>query len=172
MHSFPQFTRSTLWGEFAWVGAIIFEGNFLVRWQFSSGQLSGGGRGGSYPRGKLSRGQLSGGQSSRRQLSGGEQFSSGANCPKTKENSYEEVHGVKWQTFLIDLFLITISMAIFSKDHALLYVSLHAETKEFSLLTNFTFTEVLYIFGPWWRFQIICKDLIDTDNGEWFFNSF
>ena len=40
-------------------------------------------------------------------------------------------------------------MAIFSKDHALLYVSLHAETKEFSLLTNFTFTEVLYIFGPW-----------------------
>ena len=132
MHSFPQFTRSTLWGEFAWVGAIIFEGNFLVRGQFSSG----------------------------------------ANCPKTKENSYEEVHGVKWQTFLIDLFLITISMAIFSKDHALLYVSLHAETKEFSLLTNFTFTEVLYIFGPWWRFQIICKDLIDTDNGEWFFNSF
>ena len=153
MHSFPQFTCSTLWGEFAWVGAIIFEGNFLVRGQFSSEQLSGG-------------------QSSRRQLSRGEQFSSGGNCPKTKENSYEEVHGVKWQTFLIDLFLITISMAIFSKDHALLYVSLHAETKEFSLLKNFTFIEVLYIFGPWWRFQIICKDLIDTDNGEWFFNSF
>ena len=170
MHSFPQFTRSTLWGEFAWVGAIIFEGNFLVRGQFSSGQLSGGG--GQLSTGEIVQGAIIRGQSSRRQLSGGEQFSSGANCPKTKENSYEEVHGVKWQTFLIDLFLITISMAIFSKDHALLYVSLHAETKEFSLLTNFTFTEVLYIFGPWWRFQIICKDLIDTDDGEWFFNSF
>ena len=51
MHSFPQFTCSTLWGEFAWVGAIIFEGNFLVRGQFSSGQLSGGG-------GQLSMGEI------------------------------------------------------------------------------------------------------------------
>ena len=31
MHSLPQFTRSTRWGEFTWVGAIIFE--------FSSGAI-------------------------------------------------------------------------------------------------------------------------------------
>ena len=36
MYSFPQFTRITLWGKFAWVGAIIFERNFMVRGQFSS----------------------------------------------------------------------------------------------------------------------------------------
>ena len=40
MHSFPQFTRGTLWREFAWVGAIIFEGNFVVRGQLSRGQFS------------------------------------------------------------------------------------------------------------------------------------
>ena len=38
MLSFPQFTRSTLCGEFTWVGAIIFEGNFTVREQFSGGR--------------------------------------------------------------------------------------------------------------------------------------
>ena len=58
MHSFPQFTRSTLWGEFAWVGAIIFEGNFLVRWQFSSGQLSGGGEGGQLSTGEIVQGAI------------------------------------------------------------------------------------------------------------------
>ena len=42
MHSFPQFTRSTLSGEFTWVGAIIFGGNFIVRGQFSGGQFSSG----------------------------------------------------------------------------------------------------------------------------------
>ena len=31
MYSFPWFTRSTLWGEIAWVGGIIFRGNFMVR---------------------------------------------------------------------------------------------------------------------------------------------
>ena len=36
MHSFPQFSRSDLWGEFAWVGTIIYEENFMVRGQFSS----------------------------------------------------------------------------------------------------------------------------------------
>ena len=30
MHRFLQFTRSTLWGEFAWVEAIIFGGNLMV----------------------------------------------------------------------------------------------------------------------------------------------
>ena len=83
MHSFPQFSRSTLSGEFARVGAIIFGKNFMVRGQISSGQftsgvivrwtisLRGNGRlshcpGGNYP---------GGGQSSRGQW---EQFSSGA----------------------------------------------------------------------------------------------
>ena len=37
MHSFSQFTRSTRWEEFAWVGAIIFKGNFMVSGQFSGG---------------------------------------------------------------------------------------------------------------------------------------
>ena len=37
MRSLPQFTRSTRWGEFTWVGAIIFEGNFMVSGQFSGG---------------------------------------------------------------------------------------------------------------------------------------
>ena len=36
MYSFPQFTRSTLWGEFAWEGTIIFE-DFMVRGQFLEG---------------------------------------------------------------------------------------------------------------------------------------
>ena len=39
---FTKFTRSTLWGEFAWVGAIIFVGNFMVRGQFSGGNCMGG----------------------------------------------------------------------------------------------------------------------------------
>ena len=39
MHSFPQFTRSTLCEEFPGVGAIIFGGNFMVRGQFSSGAI-------------------------------------------------------------------------------------------------------------------------------------
>ena len=37
MRSFPQLTRSTLWGEFVWVGAIIY--GWKLRW---GGQLSGG----------------------------------------------------------------------------------------------------------------------------------
>ena len=64
MLSFLQFTRCTLWREFAWVGAIIFERNFMLR-----GQFSGGGRqfsseaiivwgnylgGSNFPRGQLS----------------------------------------------------------------------------------------------------------------------
>ena len=39
MQSFPQFTRSSLWGEFAWVGAIILGGDIIVRGQFSSGVI-------------------------------------------------------------------------------------------------------------------------------------
>ena len=42
MHSLPQFTRSTRWGEFAWVGANIFEENFMVSEQFSGGHFSSG----------------------------------------------------------------------------------------------------------------------------------
>ena len=40
MHSFPQFSRSTLSGEFARVGAIIFGKHFMVRGQISSGQFT------------------------------------------------------------------------------------------------------------------------------------
>ena len=57
MHSLPQFTRSTRWGEFAWVGAIIFEGNFTVSGEFSA--LQDNCPGGNFPRGQLSGGQLS-----------------------------------------------------------------------------------------------------------------
>ena len=39
MHSFPQFTRSTLCEEFPGVGAIRFGGNFMVRGQFSSAAI-------------------------------------------------------------------------------------------------------------------------------------
>ena len=42
MHSLTQFTRSTRWGEFAWVGAIIFEGNFMVSAGLSVNILSAG----------------------------------------------------------------------------------------------------------------------------------
>ena len=42
MHSLPPFTRSTRWGEFAWVGAMTFEGNFMVSGQFSGSQFSSG----------------------------------------------------------------------------------------------------------------------------------
>ena len=42
MHGFPQFTLSTRWGEFAWVGTIIFEGNSMVSGQFSGCQFSSG----------------------------------------------------------------------------------------------------------------------------------
>ena len=42
MQSFPRFTRSSLWVEFTWVGGMIFGGNFIVREQFSGGQLSSG----------------------------------------------------------------------------------------------------------------------------------
>ena len=42
MHSFTQFTHSTVWGEFVWVGMIIFGVNFMVRGQFSGGQFSSG----------------------------------------------------------------------------------------------------------------------------------
>ena len=40
MHSFPQFTRSTLCEEFPRVRAIILGGNFMVRGQFSSGAIA------------------------------------------------------------------------------------------------------------------------------------
>ena len=40
MYSLPQFNRSTLWGEFVRVGVIIFEGNFMVRRQFSGDQFA------------------------------------------------------------------------------------------------------------------------------------
>ena len=46
MHSFPQFTRSTLCAEFARVGAIIFGGTFLVMGQFSLREII---LGGNYP---------------------------------------------------------------------------------------------------------------------------
>ena len=47
MHRFLQFTRSTLWGEFAWVEAIIFWGNFMVSKAIFLGDniLGGGGEG-------------------------------------------------------------------------------------------------------------------------------
>ena len=77
MHSFLQFTRSALWGEFAWMGAIIFEGNFMVRGQLSGGQFSlgaiflgGNCTGGNFPRGKLFGGKYPGGNFTRGQLSG------------------------------------------------------------------------------------------------------
>ena len=67
MHSFLQFTRSALWGEFAWMGAIIFEGNFMVRGQLSGGHFSleaiflgGNCTGGNFPRGKLCGGNYPG----------------------------------------------------------------------------------------------------------------
>ena len=44
MHRFLQFTRSALWGEFAWVEAIIFGGNFMVSEAiFLGGNILGGG---------------------------------------------------------------------------------------------------------------------------------
>ena len=42
MHSFSQFTRCTLWGEFALVGVIIAGGNFMVREQLCRGQFYSG----------------------------------------------------------------------------------------------------------------------------------
>ena len=56
MHSFPQFSRSTLWGEFVWVGTIIYGENFMVGGQFSSEAIILGGNcpGGNFPRGQLS----------------------------------------------------------------------------------------------------------------------
>ena len=80
MHSFPQFTRNTRWGEFAWVGQLFstkilwWVGNFPGG-SFPQGQLSGGGS--NFPWGRLSAGELSRGRSSRGKLSGG-QFSSEA----------------------------------------------------------------------------------------------
>ena len=65
MRSLPQFTRSTRWGEFTWVGAIIFEGNFMVSGQFSGGGgavlLGGNCTGDNFPLGQLAGGQHSGG---------------------------------------------------------------------------------------------------------------
>ena len=79
MHTFPQLTCSTLWGELAWMRAIFFEGNFMVRELLSGGKFSLGEivqstifHGGNYPPGQLFEGQLS-----REQLPG-EKFSSGA----------------------------------------------------------------------------------------------
>ena len=42
MYSFPQLTRNTLWRKFAWVGAIIFEGNLWWGCNCPGGQFSGG----------------------------------------------------------------------------------------------------------------------------------
>ena len=63
MHSFSQFTRSTFWAEFTWVGVVIFGGNFIERGQSSRGHLSSGAiiLGGNCPRGDNFRGQLSSG---------------------------------------------------------------------------------------------------------------
>ena len=69
MHGFPQFTRSTLWGELAWVGTIIFVGILMV-WGQSSGVIFLVGNG---PRGKFQC----------RQLSGGEAIFLVGNCPSS-----------------------------------------------------------------------------------------
>ena len=73
MHIFPQFTRSTLSGEFTRVGAIIFRGNYKMRQQFCRGNYLWGKISlgvivrvaifleGNYRRGQLSMGKLSGG---------------------------------------------------------------------------------------------------------------
>ena len=68
IHSFLKFTRSTLWGEFAWMGAIIFEGNYMVWRQLPRGQFSLGAiflgdncTGGSFSQGKLFGGNYLGG---------------------------------------------------------------------------------------------------------------
>ena len=60
MHSFPQSTRSTLWGEFIWVGAIIYGENFMLRRQLSGGAIFlEGNCPGEHYTGKSSRGQFS-----------------------------------------------------------------------------------------------------------------
>ena len=65
MLSFPQFTRSALREEFAWVEAIIFEGDLMVRKQFFGGQFSSvvivRGKA-NFPRKQLPGRQMSGGQ--------------------------------------------------------------------------------------------------------------
>ena len=48
--------RFSTWGKFAWMGAIIFERNFMVRGQFS------GGMGGNFPREQLFSGVIVQGQ--------------------------------------------------------------------------------------------------------------
>ena len=68
-HGFPQFTRSTLRGKFAWVVAIVFGGNLMVRGQLSMGQFFSG---------AIIRGE----QSSRGKLSGDGNHPED-NCPKT-----------------------------------------------------------------------------------------
>ena len=92
MFSFLQFTRSTLWGEFAWVVTIIFKGNFMMRTQFSGrrGQFSSGvivGEaiylgdnfpGGNHPGGNFPGEAIMGGE-----VLGGGAIFLGGNCPDT-----------------------------------------------------------------------------------------
>ena len=70
MRSFPQLTRGTLWGEFVWVGAIIYGGKLIWRGNcpgaiFLGGYCPGGNYPGynhpgvNYPGGNFPRGQLS-----------------------------------------------------------------------------------------------------------------
>ena len=54
MYSFPQFTGTTLWGKFAWVGEIIFWRNILWGCNSPGGKFFFWGGGGSFPRGQLS----------------------------------------------------------------------------------------------------------------------
>ena len=54
MYSFPQFTGTTLWGKFAWVGEIIFWRNILWGCNSPGGKFFLGGGGGSFPWGQLS----------------------------------------------------------------------------------------------------------------------
>ena len=72
MHSFPQFTRNTLWGRIHLSGGNYFRGNFMVRGQLSAINIPRGAifLGSNYHRGQLSGGQLSGGQSPGRNYSG------------------------------------------------------------------------------------------------------
>ena len=90
MHIFPQFTRSAPWGEFAWVEAIIFRGNFMMGRQFSWGQFSswaiilGENCLGTISRGAIIQGTLI-----------CEAISLGYNCPKTVKTEYKKMNAQK-----------------------------------------------------------------------------
>ena len=109
MHIFPQFTRSAPWGEFAWVEAIIFRGNFMMGRQFSWGQFSswaiilGENCLGTISRGAIIQGTLI-----------CEAISLGYNCPKTVKTEYKKMNAQK--TDLI--FLCHIKMKLKQKSTA------------------------------------------------------